>query len=71
MSLCVAVLCFLFPVPPHPHPHPFFIISSCKGAKQVFGAVIKTILDLKKKHWSVLQNLQEMLNEEAGSQPNQ
>lgn len=69
MSLCVAVLCFLFPVPPHPHP--FFIISSCKGAKQVFGAVIKTILDLKKKHWSVLQNLQEMLNEEVGSQPNQ
>lgn len=69
MSLCVAVLCFLFPVPPHPHP--FFIISSCKGAKQVFGAVIKTILDFKKKHWSVLQNLQEMLNEEAGSQPNQ
>lgn len=68
MSLCVAVLCFLFPVPPHPHP--FFIISSCNGAKQVFGAVIKTILD-KKKHWSVLQNLQEMLNEEAGSQPNQ
>lgn len=45
MSLCVAVLCFLFPVPPLP---PFFIISSCNGAKQVFGAVIKTILDKKK-----------------------